>query len=60
MPAIYRPNRCLPVQFGGDEFDSRMVCTDISVAEVIFKELYETGNLEKGLSQMRSPWNTKP
>ncbi|MFU7545588.1 hypothetical protein, partial [Pseudomonas paraeruginosa] len=48
------------VRFGDDDFDSRTVCTDISIAEAIFKELYETGGLDVGLSQMRSPWNPKP
>lgn len=48
------------VRFGDDDCDARTVCTDISVAEAIFKELYETGDLEAGLSQMRSPWNPKP
>ncbi|MBH9345980.1 hypothetical protein I5K76_30290 [Pseudomonas aeruginosa] len=48
------------VRFGDDDFDSRTVCADISIAEAIFKELYETGGLDVGLSQMRSPWNPKP
>ncbi|MBG4273101.1 DUF6911 family protein [Pseudomonas aeruginosa] len=48
------------IKFGDDDFDSRTVCTDISIAEAIFKELYETGDLDVGLSQMRSPWNPKP
>ncbi|MFV3329995.1 DUF6911 family protein [Pseudomonas sp. NY15437] len=48
------------VRFGDEEFDSRMICTDISVANDIFKELYEKGDLEMGLAQMRSPWNPKP
>lgn len=47
------------VRFGDDDFDSRMVCADISIAEAVFKELYETGDLNAGLSQMRSPWNPK-
>ncbi len=33
------------VRFGDDEFDSRTVCADISIAEAVFKELYETGGL---------------
>lgn len=48
------------VRFGDDDCDARTVCTNISVAEAIFKELYETGDLEAGLFQMRSPWNPKP
>ncbi|GLU36047.1 MAG: hypothetical protein AB7E55_03695 [Pigmentiphaga sp.] len=48
------------VRFGDDDWDARTVCTDISVAKAIFKELYETGDLQAGLSQMRSPWNPKP
>ncbi|WP_426337725.1 hypothetical protein [Pseudomonas aeruginosa] len=43
------------VRFGDDEFDSRTVCADISIAEAVFKELYETGGLDVGLAQMRSP-----
>lgn len=48
------------VRFADDDCDARTVCTEISVAEAIFKELYETGDLEVGLSQMRSPWDPKP
>ncbi|UJT96813.1 hypothetical protein LSP16_32475 [Pseudomonas aeruginosa] len=48
------------VRFGDDEFDSRTVCADISIAEAVFKELYETGGLDVGLAQMRSPWNPRP
>lgn len=48
------------IKFGDDDFDSRTVCTDVSIAEAVFKELYETGDLGVGLSQMRSPWNPKP
>lgn len=48
------------VRFGDDDWDARTVCTDISVAKAIFKELYETGDLQAGLSQMRSPWSPKP
>lgn len=48
------------VRFGDDDCDARTVCTDMSVAEAIFKELYEKGDLDTSLSQMRSPWNPKP
>jgi hypothetical protein len=47
-------------RIGDDDWDSRTVCSDISIAEEIFKELYEKGDLEMGLAQMRSPWNPKP
>lgn len=48
------------IRFGDDDWDARTVCFDISIAEEIFKELYEKGDLEVGLAQMRSPWEPKP
>lgn len=48
------------VKFGEDECDARTVCADVLVAEAMFKELYETGDLKVGLTQMRSPWNPIP
>lgn len=46
--------------FGGDSWDSRTICTNITVAREIFFEFFQTGDLVEGLSQMRSPWNPKP
>ncbi|MEE1926458.1 hypothetical protein V0R50_31050 [Pseudomonas sp. 148P] len=47
------------VRFGDDDWDARTVCDDISVACLIFKELFESGDLVSGLSQMRSEWDPK-
>lgn len=48
------------IRFGDDDWDSRTVCSDISIAENIFKELFILGDLSSGLLQMRSQWNPKP
>lgn len=46
--------------FGDDALDLRTVCSDLSVAQILFKELYDFGELEVGLQQMRSQWDPKP
>ncbi|WP_269791342.1 hypothetical protein [Stenotrophomonas sp. Iso1] len=45
------------VRFGGDEWDARTICSDISVAERIFKEVYDFGGIMEGLSCMKSQWD---
>ncbi len=45
------------VRFGGDEWDVRTICTDISVAERVFKEVYDSGDIVDGLSCMKSQWD---
>lgn len=48
-------------RFGDDDWDARTVCTDVSVAKLIFKDLFDHGELtESSLSQMRSNWNPRP
>jgi len=48
------------VRFGDDDWDARTVCSDLSVAQAIFRELFDCGDLPTGLLQMRSQWNPKP
>lgn len=48
------------VRFGDDDWDARMVCSELSVAQTIFRELYECGDLPVGLLHMRSQWEPKP
>lgn len=49
------------VRFGDDEWDSRTVSSDMRVAEKIFHDLYEDGELSTNtLENFRSQWNPKP
>lgn len=48
------------VRIGDDDWDARTVCSDITVAQVIFKELFEHGEIPSGMLQMRSQWDPKP
>ncbi|MFJ7142973.1 DUF6911 family protein [Pseudomonas protegens] len=48
------------ISIGDDEWDARTVCSDLSVAKVIFKEFFDSGDLSSGLRQMRSQWDPKP
>jgi len=49
------------VRFGDDEWDSRTVSSDVRVAEKIFHDLYENGQLSpEALENFRSQWNPKP
>ncbi|WP_248741944.1 MULTISPECIES: hypothetical protein [unclassified Pseudomonas] len=45
--------------FGDDALDLRTVCSDVSVARGLFKEIYDSGELKTGLLQMRSQWDPK-
>ena len=48
-------------RFGDDDWDARTICTDVSVAKQIFKDLFDHGELtESSFRQMRSNWNPKP
>lgn len=48
-------------RFGDDDWDARTICTDVSVAKQIFKDLLVHGELtESSFGQMRSNWNPKP
>lgn len=48
------------IRFGDDEWDARMVSSELGVAQKIFNELYEYGKLsEKTLLGLRSQWNPK-
>jgi hypothetical protein len=47
--------------FGDDEWDARTICSDLTIAKQIFKDLFEHGGLtECSFNQMRSAWNPKP
>lgn len=48
------------VRFGDDDWDARTVCSDLSVAQAIFREFFDCGDLHVGLLQMRSQWDPKP
>jgi hypothetical protein len=47
-------------QLSDHDWDARTVCTDVSVAKQIFKDLFDHGELtESSFVQMRSNWNPK-
>lgn len=49
------------VRFGDDEWDARTSSSDISVAENVFHDLYESGQLSPEILQdFRSQWDPKP
>lgn len=48
------------IRFGDDDWDARVVCSDISVAQNLFKKFFDFGDLNEGLLQMRSQWDPKP
>ncbi len=45
--------------FNDDALDLRTVCSDVSVVQELFKELYDSGDLESVFLQMRPQWNPK-
>lgn len=49
------------IHFGDDDWDARTVCDKLTVAEEIFRELYEEGALSgETLLMFRSPWSPMP
>ncbi len=48
------------VRFGDDPWDARTVSADPAIAQDLFKELFDHGQLSVGLAQLRSPWDPKP
>jgi hypothetical protein len=47
-------------RFGDDEWDARTVCSDVSVAKVMFRDLFDNGELtETSFARMRHYWNPK-
>ncbi|QLL14928.1 DUF6911 family protein [Pseudomonas chlororaphis] len=48
------------VRFGDDDWDARTVCSDLSVAQAMFREFFNCGDLRTGLLHIRSQWNPKP
>lgn len=49
------------IRFGDDEWDARMVSSELAVAQKFFHELYEHGKLsQEMLRSLRSQWNPKP
>lgn len=54
--SAFRGNECL----GDDEWDARTICSDIKIAQEIFRELFTSGGLSENLTQMRSQWDPKP
>lgn len=48
-------------RFGDDEWDSRTVCTDVSVAKKMFKDFFDNRGInETIINQTLSVWNRKP
>lgn len=41
------------IRFGDDDWDARTVCSDLVVAQTLFLEFFETGELLQGISSMR-------
>lgn len=49
------------IYFGDDEWDARMVCSNLPVGYVLFHELYEHGNFSNvSLLGLRSQWDPMP
>ena len=48
------------VRFGDDDWDARTVCSDLAVAQTVFLEFFETGELSQGISSMLSVWSRRP
>lgn len=48
-------------RFGDDDWDDRTVCTDVSVAENMFKDFFDHGGVtDSMLKQTISVWERKP